>query len=55
MTFGRASEMIETMAEKWRLKGVDWGRLMIDGHGLPEVAYAPGPRNLSIDLRHSSA
>lgn len=52
LTFGMAGGMMKRMTEKWQLKGVDWGRLMIDEHGLPEVAYAPAPRSRVLPCSH---
>lgn len=40
------------MTEKWELKGVDWGRPMLDAHGLPAVLYAPAPRSRVLPCTH---
>lgn len=40
------------MKEKWSLKGVDWGRLLIDTNGLPALRYAPAPKSRVLPCTH---
>ncbi len=40
------------MSEKWRLKGVDWGRPLMDEQGLPAVLYAPAPKSRVLPCSH---
>jgi hypothetical protein len=40
------------MTEKWRLKGVDWGRPLMDEQGLPAMLYAPAPKSRVLPCSH---
>ncbi len=40
------------MTEKWRLKGVDWGRPLLDEQSLPAMLYAPAPKSRVLPCAH---